>query len=320
MSTAASSTGATSSTSGPLRNGSGRDGGPSLFVRHEFLIRRLHSFTGLMAGGFMLVHLTVNASVANSPETFQNNVYAIHALGKILPLVEWVFIFAPLLFHAVVGVWIAKNSANNTGSYRYGSNYRYTAQRVTGYLLFAYVLYHVFHMHGWFHFDWWLAVAEPLGGAQFKPYNATSTAAEAMRGWLVTAIYAVGVLSGVFHFANGLWTAGVTWGVWVTPPAQQAALRVCAAVGVVVSVIGMTSLVTLRMHANDEAVAEIEQRENEMYEARVAAGSVLPNEHKRSGRHGPNHHGGDRPGESLGGGATEAAMLFEPSPTPVSEP
>ncbi|MEN1682233.1 MAG: succinate dehydrogenase cytochrome b558 subunit [Planctomycetota bacterium] len=257
----------------------------SFFVEHEFLIRRLHSFTGLLAGGFMLVHLTVNASVANSPATFQNNVYLIHSLGKILPLVEWAFIFAPLLFHSIVGVWIAKSSSPNTANYRYGSNYRYAAQRITGYILFAYVLYHVFHMHGWFHFGWWLSIVDRMGGAQFAPYNATSTAAIAMDGWFVTLIYAIGVLSGVFHFANGLWTAGITWGAWVTPRAQANALRACTALGVAVSVIGLTSIVALRVYANEEKIAEIQAEEERMYEARVAAGSVVPNDHKRAGHH-----------------------------------
>ena len=49
-------------------------------------------------------------------------------------------------------------------------------QRVTGLVAFVFIVLHVFHMHGWFHADVWLRnVAQPLGGAQFRPYNAAST-------------------------------------------------------------------------------------------------------------------------------------------------
>ncbi len=33
-------------------------------------------------------------------------------------------------------------------------------------------------------------------------------------------LYSVGVLSCVFHLANGIWTFGITWGLWITPEAQ----------------------------------------------------------------------------------------------------
>lgn len=281
-------------------------------VQNEFLVRRLHSFTGLLAGGFMCAHLAVNASVVNSPETFQNNVYGIHALGKILPLVEWVFIFAPLLFHAVVGVWIANNAALNAGHYRYESNLRYTAQRITGYILFAYVLYHVFHMHGWFHFDWWLALAEPLGGHEFRPYNATSTAGLALRNWLVVILYAIGILSGAFHFANGVWTAGITWGLWTSESAQRGALKVCMGLSVLLAIVGLTGLFGMRSAAAPESLPEVQAAEERMYHARVEAGSVIPNEHKLA-KHGAGdeHEAGDGKGDSQEDKAEE---------TPGSEP
>lgn len=251
-----------------------------------------------MAGGFMCVHLTVNASVLNSPETFQNNVYGIHALGKILPLVEWAFIFTPLLFHSIVGVWIANNAALNSSQYRYGPNYRYTLQRISGYVLFVFFVYHVFHMHGWFHFDWWLAAAEPLGGHKFRAYNASSTAGIALQGWIVTAFYAVGIISGVYHFANGVWTAGITWGLWTTPNAQQGALKVCGGLGVGLCVVGLSALFGMRIAGSPDNVEQVIASENQMYESRVAAGMVLPNEHKRLGDHDHDHEEASEPVEA----------------------
>jgi succinate dehydrogenase / fumarate reductase cytochrome b subunit len=56
------------------------DGPPqSFFARHEFVIRRLHSLSGLIpVGAYMTVHLVTNASVLNGAGTFQKNVYTIH--------------------------------------------------------------------------------------------------------------------------------------------------------------------------------------------------------------------------------------------------
>ena len=46
-------------------------------------------------------------------------------------------------------------------------------------IAFVFIFWHVFHMHGWFHADWWQrAVAHYPYGGIFRPYNAASTAGE----------------------------------------------------------------------------------------------------------------------------------------------
>ena len=105
----------------------------ALFLRHEFAIRRIHSLLGIVPLGlYMFVHLSTNASLLNGPETFQRAVYLIHSPGKLLPFIEWGLIFMPLVFHAVIGVWIAKTGQINSGQYRFTSNRRYAWQRWTG--------------------------------------------------------------------------------------------------------------------------------------------------------------------------------------------
>jgi hypothetical protein len=41
---------------------------------------------------------------------------------------------------------------------------------------------------------------------------------------VIQAGYAIGILACVFHLANGIWTMGITWGVWTSPAAQSRAL------------------------------------------------------------------------------------------------
>jgi succinate dehydrogenase / fumarate reductase cytochrome b subunit len=256
---------------------------PSSFLaRNEFLIRRLHSLSGMIpVGAYMVVHLLTNATVLDSPATFQKNVYSIHSLGVVLPLVEWVFIFIPILFHAIVGVLIVRGSLPNNSTYKYTSNLRYTLQRATGMIAFAFIMWHVFHMHGWFHADAWLNTISGLGGAMFRPYNAASSGAEAMRASMpiVPILYAIGVLSCVFHLANGIWTFGITWGIWVTPQAQRWATVACLIFGIGLGIVGMSALAGFAFVV-DPAKAKL--AEDKMYESKTASGELAPNEHKRA--------------------------------------
>lgn len=247
-------------------------------ARHEFLIRRLHSLSGLIpVGAYMVVHLLVNASLLSGATSFQKSVYQIHGLEDALVLVEWAFIFGPIFFHGIIGLLIIWGGVPNNNAYQYGANYRYTLQRATGIIALAFIIWHVFHLHGWFHFDWWLAnIAEPLNGANFKPFNAASTLGEAMTGTTIQVLYVIGMLACVFHLANGIWTMGITWGVWISPAAQGRALRICAAFGVLLAVAGIGALVGASAVKVEEARAE----ETRMYDARVESGDIKRNKHK----------------------------------------
>lgn len=253
----------------------------SFLGRHEFLIRRLHSLSGLVpVGAYMVVHLLTNASVMDRPATYQRAVYQIHSLGRLLPVVEWTFIFLPLLFHAIIGVVIVRGGLPNHSTYTYRNNIRYTLQRATGMIALVFILWHVFHMHGWFHFEGWLEnVARPLGGARFRPYNAASSLGAAMAGFVVPAVYLVGVLSCVYHLANGLWTMGITWGIWTSPTAQRRADWACLAFGIGLTVVSLTAIVGAKRVDLKQAV-ESEQR---MFDAKLAGDEISPDEarHKR---------------------------------------
>lgn len=232
----------------------------------------------------MVVHLLVNASVVESPATYQKNVYQIHSLGGLLPVVEWVFIFIPILFHGILGVVFVMGGIPNTSNYTYEANVRYTLQRVTGMIAFVFIAIHVFHMHGWFHADIWLeSVVYPFGGAQFKAYNAASTSGMALQNWVMVIIYLIGVLASVFHLANGIWTMGITWGVWTSSQAQARALAVCGMFGVLLAVVGVMALFGMWSVGRGDNLEEAIQVENRMYDHQIEAGLLEPNEHKRSG-------------------------------------
>lgn len=254
----------------------------AIFLRHEFAIRRIHSLLGIVPLGlYMVVHLSTNASLLNGPETFQRAVYLIHSPGRLLPLIEWGLIFTPLVFHAVIGVWIAKTGRLNSSQYQFTSNKRYSWQRWTGFIALAYLFFHILHLHGWFHAGFWLSAIEPLGFASFRPYNAASTLASAMDGWLWPAFYLIGMLACVYHLANGLWTAGITWGLWISPAAQRRASKICVVLGLGLAVMGVSAW-WAAISPTSEDVAEFKAVEDRMYREAVKAGFVDAMPEKRS--------------------------------------
>jgi len=252
----------------------------SFFGRHQFLIYRLFSLSGLIpVGAFLAVHLLTNASILAGPGSFQSRVNLIHSLGPLLVPVEWAFIFLPMLFHATVGFVIIANGMPNVGSYPYMGNVRYTLQRASGMIAFAFILWHIIHLH-------WLGA--PLGGGRFDPHHASSSTAQALASPLVTAVYAIGILSTVFHFANGLWSIGITWGLWTSPAAMQRANAVSVVVGVALAAAGLGALGGMRAVDVEEAVA-IEERMEEfkrLQEGTAPAGPGAPQARPVSARSG----------------------------------
>ncbi|MDD4270155.1 MAG: succinate dehydrogenase [Pirellulales bacterium] len=217
----------------------------SVFGRHEFLIRRLHSLTGLVPiGGYLAFHLATNAAILDGIPAYQHRADQIHRLGPTTILfLEWLLIFLPILFHGIVGMLIVSRGRRNVSQYPYGGNIRYTLQRATGVIAMAFILWHVFQMHGWFRWEWWVeSVAKPLGGAGFDPAAAITAPQVIQSSWIIAALYAVGTLACVYHLANGLWTMGITWGVWTSPAAQRKANIPCAIVGFALAVVGIGAL------------------------------------------------------------------------------
>ena len=228
----------------------------SFLGRHQFLLYRLFSLAGLMpVGAFVMVHLLTNASVLGGAAAFQSRVDLIHSLGPLLPTIEWLFIFLPMLFHAIMGFVIITTGMPNVGSYSYMGNVRYTLQRASGMIAFVFILWHITQLH-------WMGA--PLGGGQFDPHHAASSAAVALKPVAITLMYAIGVIATVYHFANGLWSLGITWGLWTSPAAMQRANWLSLGVGLGLGAAGLGALGGMRS-IDVQKAKEVETR---MYEAR----------------------------------------------------
>lgn len=219
----------------------------SFLDRHYFLLRRLHSLTGVMPiGVFLIAHLTTNSSIlwgrfnthageagaAAGVTTFQHEVNFIHSLPALI-LIEIFGLWLPIAFHSILGIYYATQAKPNTDRYAYQANRRYTWQRISGYVGLVFIFYHVATLR----WGWNFLIP---GGTKWSAEYAASTMAAALRGGMegfslggliVSAFYMAGVTLLVFHFANGLWTAAITWGLTVSEAAQKRWGQVCAVIG-----------------------------------------------------------------------------------------
>ena len=194
-----------------------------------FLIRRLHSLLGVIPLGiFLFAHLTTNAMAIFGVEAFDHKVYLIHSLGPLLPFVEAAVIFIPLGLHIVIGVYIALTAKSNTGDLGYARNWAYTWQRLSGWLALAFLAYHTISLR-------FIGVADGMG---FFAYLA-----EAFKNPLFTAAYFLGGVAVIYHFANGLCTFCMTWGLTVGPTSQKYMAYIATGVGLVLMGMMMASIV-----------------------------------------------------------------------------
>jgi len=202
--------------------------------RHHFLLRRLHSLTGLVFGGYLVVHLLVNATIAQLGQVYQTQVNKIHDL-PMLWAVEWLLIFLPILYHAIYGAYIIFTGQPNALRYVYGKNWLYLLQRISAGIIVLFALFHVLSLkYGVF--------GQALS---FEPHNATASIHRHMlvSPWVAWGVYPLGILASCFHLANGLWAAAITWGLTVSATAQRRWGLICVGIFVLTMVLGTVALV-----------------------------------------------------------------------------
>jgi succinate dehydrogenase / fumarate reductase, cytochrome b subunit len=208
---------------------------PLLGGRRHFLLRRLHSLTGIVFGGYLVVHLLVNATIAQGGTVYQDQVDKIHSL-PFLPVIEWTFIYLPIIYHTIYGIWITLTGQPNATQYPYGKNWAYVAQRVSAIIIVLFILFHVLSLK-------YGAFGDNLA---FDPHRrALATVGTHMdtNGFITWFVYPVGILASCFHLANGFWTAAITWGLTISAGAQRRWGIACAALFVVTFIAGITALV-----------------------------------------------------------------------------
>lgn len=206
----------------------------------HFLLLKIHSLTGLVPiGAFLVMHLGFNSLRTVGVNQYQLGIDLINNMPFLI-WIEIIFIFIPLLFHSFMGFYITYLGKTNAFRYRYARNWLYTLQRVTGAIVFAFIIYHVGS-----------TVVPKLvaGKTQFDaaPFLINIMNLE-FQTWLGRSIYLVGIVAATFHFANGLWGFCVSWGIVIGQTAQRNAGIAFALFGLVLTIMGAATVLEFSLH------------------------------------------------------------------------
>jgi succinate dehydrogenase / fumarate reductase cytochrome b subunit len=204
----------------PLRAGEG----------HSFLLRKLHSLSGIIPiGAFLVEHLVSNFEALKGPAAYAAQVKFLNGLPFVRVL-EWAFIFLPLLYHALYGVFIWLRGKSNVIYYPWAGNWMYLTQRWTGLIAFAYIAQHVWRQR----FSGVNLPEHP--GAAFHKVQV-----ELSNPWML-AVYVIAMIAICWHFSYGVWLFAAKWGITPGDKARKRFGYLCTAGGIVLAAIGLASI------------------------------------------------------------------------------
>ena len=106
-------------------------------------------------------------------------------------------------------------------------------QRITGVITLIFVVWHV----------WQTRIQVALGTAEVNAEMMQTILTQPFYFWF----YIISILAVVFHLANGLWGFAVTWGIAQSPRSQQIITYLTVLVFVVVSFIGIRTIIVFGM-------------------------------------------------------------------------
>ena len=204
----------------PLRPGQG----------NSFLWHKLHSLSGIVPiGAFLIEHLVSNFEALNGPLAYAQQVKFLNSL-PLVRILEWAFIFIPLAFHALYGVFIAFRGRASVNVYPWAGNWMYISQRITGLIAFAYIVQHVWRQR----FSG-VSLPEHPGAAFAKVQH------ELANPWML-AIYIIAMIATTWHFAYGIWLFAAKWGITPGDRARKRFGYVCAVFGLALCLMGLASI------------------------------------------------------------------------------
>lgn len=171
------------------------------------LLKRLMSITGMLpVGGFLLQHLFSNSYIFISEEAFNAHSEFLTSFPMVV-LLELGLIYFPILLHAGLGIAIIYKGKNNFTHYSHFRNWLFFFQRLSGFVALIFITVHSSTTR----------IASFLGNWKFTAHHMSEKLNDPVWFWF----YVIGVLMVTFHFANGLWSFLVTWGMTVGKKAQQ---------------------------------------------------------------------------------------------------
>jgi succinate dehydrogenase / fumarate reductase cytochrome b subunit len=203
----------------------------------QFLWLRLHSLSGVVPVGlFVLLHFYSNSFSTKGAEAYDAHLRSLDAL-PFMRIVEILLIYAPILFHAGLGIVITLRGQANVQAYPYLGNWRYLLQRLSGVGVLLFVGAHVYKTQ-----------LEPWMGGFTIDFAHMQ---EAMGEPLTFGVYLLGILGTAYHLANGLWTFCITWGITVSRASQRRLTALAVILFLFIFLVGLNNMVGFLGHGLD---------------------------------------------------------------------
>jgi len=204
----------------PLRAGEGT----------SFIWRKLHSLSGIVPiGAFLIEHILSNFEALKGPMAYGAQVKFLNSL-PLVRVLEWTFIFIPILYHGLYGLYIWLRGQSNVVYYPWAGNWLYVTQRWTGVFSFIYIVQHVLRQR-------FLGVSLPENpGAAFHKVQVE------LSNPLLMAFYGIAMVAVCWHFAYGVWLFAAKWGITPGATARRRFGWVCIAGGIALAAMGLASI------------------------------------------------------------------------------
>jgi succinate dehydrogenase / fumarate reductase cytochrome b subunit len=197
-----------------------------------FWQRRIFSFCGVVPLGVYVVwHLANNIYAVSGAKAFDARLAHATSSPVYRPVI-WLFVYVPFAIHAVIGLLITFRSKPNPVRQVTFRNWKYLLQRVSAIGVLLFVPAHVYktRIEPWregFSIDF-----AHMHAGMLEP--------------LTFAVYLLGMLGVSFHLANGLWLAGITWGLFTGPNGQRRGEWLSILFGIVLLLLSFGAIFALR--------------------------------------------------------------------------
>ena len=206
-------------------------------LQDNFLLRRLHSLSGIAPIGlFLCFHLFANSTAIFNPENYNIIINFLRSI-PFLEELEWLALFGPIAFHAIYGVIIVKSSKPNHVQYGNSENWRYFLMRLTGMIALVFILYHILQFRLVEDLDY-NYIAKSMAGMQTIPGIPEMPI---LNPFSVYWFYVIGITSITYHFANGIWSFCITWGITVSKQSQKIVAALSVIVFIALTYLGLVT-------------------------------------------------------------------------------
>jgi succinate dehydrogenase / fumarate reductase cytochrome b subunit len=184
-------------------------------------------------GAFLAFHLYENAGAARGADAYNAAALRLQRF-PLSVFLEIALILVPLAYHGIYGLYVAATEPSSAGRPTARGRALAILQRVTGILLFAFILFHL----------WTTRLIQIRDHESLDLFHLVQAALASP--W-IRAFYVAGILSATFHLSNGLWSFSQVWGLAESRGARATVALFAIATFLVLSVFGLRSLAAFRL-------------------------------------------------------------------------